>query len=215
MRTADIRNLFAELYIGDDAPTVEILGASFEADEAAIFGTPDEDYIKREYEWYALQSRTVDNFPGGAPTIWRQISGAGGHINSNYGWCIWSGENYYQYNHVLQELKTNPQSRRASMIYTRPTMHRDAFWEGAQDFICTNAVTYYIRNNELHAVVQMRSNDAVYGYKNDRAWQLHVQEQLAADLNIPVGKLFWQVQNLHVYSRHYKLIEEYKECKNL
>lgn len=211
MKTADIRNLFKELYSADHAgPTVEILGASFEADEESIFGTPDPEYIQRELEWYRSQSRNVYDIPGGPPTIWKQIAGAGGQINSNYGWCIDSKENYNQYKHVLQELRTNPTSRRATMIYTRPSMHRDAFWEGMQDFICTNAVSYYIRNNELHTVVQMRSNDAVYGYKNDRAWQLYVQEKLARDLNIGVGKLYWQVQNLHVYERHYKLIEEYQ-----
>jgi thymidylate synthase len=209
MHTADIRNLFKELYsAGEYGTTVEILGASFIADEPAIFGTPDQDYITREIKWYNSQSRSVNDFPGGAPTIWKQISGKGGMINSNYGWCIYSPNNLSQYDKVAQELKTNPTSRRAVMIYTRPTMHRDYSVEGMQDFICTNAVAYYIRDNKLHAVVQMRSNDAVYGYKNDYAWQKHVLQNLALDLDVGVGDMHWQVQNLHVYERHYKLIEE-------
>jgi thymidylate synthase len=210
MRTADIRNLFKEQYsAGESGATVEILGASFIADEPAIFGTPDEGYIKRELQWYDSMSRSVNDFPGGAPTIWKQISGKGGMINSNYGWCIYSPNNLSQYNKVVQELKTNPLSRRAVMIYTRPTMHRDYNAEGMADFICTNAVSYYIRDNMLHTVVQMRSNDAVYGYKNDWAWQRHVQLKLAAELEVEPGNLHWQVQNLHVYERHYQLIENY------
>jgi thymidylate synthase len=209
MRTADIRNLFKELYAaGDYGTTVEILGASFLADEPAIFGTPDENYITREIKWYNSMSRSVNDFPGDAPTIWKQISGKDGMINSNYGWCIYSPNNGSQYNKVLQELKTNPESRRATMIYTRPTMHRDYNVGGMSDFICTNAVCYYIRNNQLHSVVQMRSNDAVYGYKNDYAWQKHVLKNLSLDLEVQAGNLYWQVQNLHVYERHYKLIEE-------
>ena len=212
MKTADIRNLFKELYSADHSgATVEILGASFEADEITIFGTPDQDYIQREVAWYYSQSLNVHDIPGVTPTIWLQVANDKGFINSNYGWCIWSKENGYQYNNVLAELQRNPYSRRATMIYNRPTMHIDCVANGMNDFICTNAVSYYIRNGALDAVVQMRSNDAVYGYKNDRAWQLEVQRLLSKDLNIPVGKLYWQVQNLHVYSRHYKLIEQYSK----
>jgi len=209
MKTADIRNLFKQLYsAGEYGTTVEILGASFIADEPSIFGKPDQDYISREIRWYNSMSRSVHDFPGDAPTIWKQISGKDGMINSNYGWCIYSPNNGSQYSKVLQELKTTPTSRRATMIYTRPTMHRDYNVEGMSDFICTNAVSYYIRNNKLHSVVQMRSNDAVYGYKNDYAWQKHVLSNLALDLDVEVGTIYWQVQNLHVYERHYKLIEE-------
>jgi thymidylate synthase len=209
MKTADIRNLFKELYsAGEYSTTVEILGASFIADEPSIFGNPDQDYITRELKWYNSMSRSVNDFPGGAPTIWKQIAGKNGMINSNYGWCIYSPNNGSQYSKVVQELKTTPTSRRAIMIYTRPTMHRDYNVEGMSDFICTNAVSYYIRKNKLHCVVQMRSNDAVYGYKNDYAWQKYVLTNLALDLDVEVGTIHWQVQNLHVYERHYKLIEE-------
>ena len=81
------------------------------------------------------------------------------------------------------------------------------FENGKNDFICTNAVTYYIRNDELQSVVQMRSNDVVFGYKNDYAWQQYVLKQLANDLNIEPGYITWQVQNLHVYERHFHLVK--------
>ena len=84
----------------------------------------------------------------------------------------------------------------------------DAFSSaGKNDFICTNAVTYYIRNDELQAVVQMRSNDVVFGYKNDYAWQQTVLENMANDLGIDPGFITWQVQNLHVYERHFHLVK--------
>jgi thymidylate synthase len=112
-----------------------------------------------------------------------------------------------QYEQALQELKKNPESRRAIMIYTRPSMWLDYNKNGRSDFMCTNAVQYLLRNGKLHAVVQMRSNDAVFGYKNDRAWQQHVLEKLAGDLGVPVGDLYWNVGSLHVYARHYHLVD--------
>ena len=117
---------------------------------------------------------------------------------------------------MLDELLTNPDGRRASMIYTRPSIWMEYNEDGKNDFICTNAVTYYIRDNCLQCVVQMRSNDVVFGYKNDYAWQLYVLEQLVKDYNdckqngvpeLKVGDIIWQVQNLHVYERHFHLVK--------
>ena len=108
------------------------------------------------------------------------------------------------------------------MINTRPSIWVEAFEHDKNDFICTNAVTYYIRNGSIHAVVQMRSNDVVYGYKNDYAWQLHVLKELTEEYNtcylsnaadadyrreMEVGDIIWQVQNLHVYERHFHLVK--------
>jgi len=108
---------------------------------------------------------------------------------------------------VVAELQHNPDSRRASMIYTRPSIWTEFNENGKNDFICTNAVTYYIRNDELHCVVQMRSNDVVFGYKNDYAWQSYVLGQVANSLEIGAGYIHWQVQNLHVYERHFHLVK--------
>ena len=107
---------------------------------------------------------------------------------------------------------SNANSRRASVIYNRPSIWLDYDADGKNDFICTNTVTYYIRNNFLETVVQMRSNDVVFGYKNDYAWQCIVAQRLIANLNnhlqskIKQGNIIWQVQNLHVYERHFNLI---------
>jgi thymidylate synthase len=185
---------------------LEITPAWFLADQPAIFGTVNEDYVRRELAWYDSQSLNVKDIPGGAPEIWRQVADDMGRINSNYGWCIYSQENWRQYYSVLKELRTQPTSRRAVMIYTRPSMWHDYNKLGRSDFMCTNAVQYTIRNNLLHAHIQMRSNDAVFGYKNDYAWQAEVLRRLAADLEIETGNIYWCASSLHIYERHWNLI---------
>ena len=195
--------------------TIEIVNASFIADEAAIFGTPNQDYIERELKWYRSMSRNVNDIPGGTPEIWKMVADKNGMINSNYGWCIYSEENGYQFAKVVDELIKSPLSRRATMIYTRPSMHEDYNKNGMSDFMCTNTVQYFIRKGKLHASVYMRSNDAVFGYKNDYAWQKFVQNQVVESYNLltananPIshGNIIWQVGSLHVYSRHFNLIK--------
>ena len=241
LRTADVREEFKRLLTDKKftsvnreasmqalagSTTIEIIGASFIADEDSIFGEVNWDYVRREEEWYNSMSLNVNDIPGGTPAIWKAVADkTTGEINSNYGWAIYSPQNIgaprvtsedgymSQYKFALQELQANPESRRAMMIYTRPSMWLDYNKGGRSDFMCTNAVQYVIRDGALHAIVQMRSNDAVFGYKNDRAWQQHVLEKLTSELNedrinpLAVGNLYWNVGSLHVYSRHYHLVD--------
>jgi thymidylate synthase len=185
---------------------LEIRSASFIADEPSIFGTPNQDYIDRELAWYESQSLNVNDIPGGPPTIWKQVADKHGYINSNYGWCIFSKRNGSQYDNVVRELIAHPYSRRAVMIYTRPKMWEDYNLDGMSDFMCTNAVQYMIRYGRLNAVVQMRSNDVVFGYRNDYAWQKHVLQKLAKDLGVVEGDIYWNAGSLHVYERHFNMV---------
>ena len=222
MTVADIRQEFAEALIRKEfvidktgSKTIEIVGASFLADEQLIFGAVNDEYVARELEWYKSQSLFVADIPGETPAIWKAVSSKNGEINSNYGWAIWSVQNYYQFANCALELINNPDSRRGIMIYTRPQMQYDFERDGMSDFMCTNTVQYLIRDNRVHAVVNMRSNDVVFGYRNDFAWQLYVLKQLtktisaATGKNYSVGDIVWNVGSLHVYSRHFYLVDNY------
>ncbi len=220
----DIRNEFANLFAGGHftsinreasmtsivgSRTIEVIGASFIADNDVIFGEVNHDYVKREEKWYESMSLSVNDFPGGAPAVWKAISCKDGRVNSNYGWCVNSPDNGSQFEKVVTELKKNPESRRAVIIYTRPSMWSDYNHEGRSDFMCTNTVQYLVREGRCHAVVQMRSNDALIGYKNDRSWQQSVLERVSAEVGYPSGSLLWQVGSLHVYERDFYLVDHY------
>ena len=135
-------------------------------------------------------------------------------INSNYGFLAFGGGNGYQYRNVIEALREKADTRQAVMVYNRPTIHVDAFENGRSDFICTNAVQYMIRDSRLHAIVQMRSNDAWAGYRNDFAWQKHVMMRLMEDLTdtypmLLPGNITWQVGSLHIYERQFYLVENF------
>lgn len=194
----------------DPPDMIELLGTSFLADEDTILpNRPRNDaYIERELEWYLSQSRRVEDMPGEVPEIWHKVASRLGEVNSNYGYLVFNHGNGDQYGHVRDELRRNRDSRRGTMVYTRPSIQWEYMTGGMSDFICTNAVNYFIRDDRLHAVVQMRSNDAVFGYPNDLAWQRYVLERLAGDVDAEVGPITWQAASLHVYPRHFYLLEE-------
>lgn len=212
IRTYFIQELKNENFTIDKtgAKTIELIGASFYADEGAIFGKPNYEYIDRELDWYESQSTNINDIYGSdrePPEAWQYSANDHGEINSNYGLLVFGEKYYEQFEHVVQELKTNPDSRRASMIYNRPSIWKEYNENGKNDFICTNAVTYYIRDNKLHATVQMRSNDVIFGYRNDWAWQRFMMEEVMHELELDeLGDMIWQVQNLHVYERHFHLV---------
>lgn len=217
-----IRDIFIGIYEREDEfildksgrRVIELVGAQFIADELTIFGELNEDYAFREIRWYNCMSLNVHSMEGGVPTQWLKSADTQGFINSNYGWVIFHPDNGNQYKNVIQELTSNPYSRRAVMIYNRPQMWVDYKKDGRNDFMCTSDVQYIIRDNEVHCIVNMRSNDAIWGYKNDRFWQNYVHDLVIEDLRdagMPVekGQLIWNAGSLHIYDRHFNLIDDF------
>lgn len=216
----EIRQLFVYEYLDENfvidktgVKCLEVLGTSFIANEKTIFGKVNKEYIEKELMWYMSQSLNVYDMID-PPAIWKQVADVDGLINSNYGWCIFSENNNSQYKHARIALLSNKDTRRATMIYTRPSIQRDYNKCGMSDFICTNAVNYFIRDNKLNCVVQMRSNDIFAGYRNDYAWQDFVLEFLLDDLKakypkLEKGNIIWNAASLHMYEKQFGLIKKY------
>ena len=218
MNVLDIRNTLQTMYDKEQfitdktgCKTIQILGASFIADEPTIFGKVNQEYIDAEINWYKLGSTNIHDIDyDPTPAAWEYTADNNGEINSNYGRLINSPLYFNQYNNAKEELQHNSNSRRATMVYTRPSIWEEYQDNGKNDFICTNAVSFYINSlsSQVDCVVQMRSNDAVYGYKNDYAWHKHILNKLSNDLGYDSGLIYWQVQNLHIYERHFKYLEK-------
>jgi thymidylate synthase len=224
----DIRQFFID-ELNDEAftidktgqKTIEMIGASFLATEPSIFGKPSQEYIDAEINWYESQSTNIYDIHGTdqePPAAWKYSADKHGNINSNYGHLVFSEKYHSQFQNAFDELFRNPDSRRAQMIYNRPSIWVEFDEGGKSDFICTNAQTFYIRDGVLQMVSQMRSNDVVYGYKNDYAWAQYLMDKFVSQWNqlaevygdhdpIEKGLMMWQVMNLHVYERHFHLVK--------
>lgn len=224
--TEDILKLFKNKYKNDEfrGNTVELQNIHFICDKDYIVREPNYDYAKREIEWYESQSLNVNDIPGGAPTIWKQVATSLGYINSNYGWCIFGEDNGKQYEHCLKSLLKDHMTRQAVMIYTRPQMQTDWNKNEMHDFMCTHYVHCFLNevqhpeNNvevyELKYIVYQRSCDAVFGFNNDFQWHKYVYDKLYNDLieaGIPMSEnkpfIEYNCGSLHVYDRHFKHLE--------
>jgi thymidylate synthase len=226
-KVLDIRQQFIDLYTSgkgivpdkNGTQVIEIINTSFIADEPTIFGTANDEWHNRELAWYLSESLNVNDIPPPIPKIWQQIADEDGFINSNYGNLIFSDNNGNQYQHVLNKLKSDQASRQAIMIYNRPSMHVEWNLIGRSDFICCQNTQHFIRDNGLISIANFRSSDAIFGYKGDKFWIDFVHSKLYNDLldtypNLKLGTVIWNAMSLHVYSRHFHLIEKVaKETK--
>ena len=105
--------------------TIEMIGASFVADQPAIFGEPNKEYIEKEIAWYESQSTNINDIYGeerDAPAAWKYAADKHGNINSNYGKLVFSEEYFQQFQSAVFELDRNKDTRRATMVYTRPSV---------------------------------------------------------------------------------------------
>lgn len=206
----------------DSLGNISILSASFVVTTNDMLKEPNEEYIQRELEWYLSESLNVNDIPGKTPKIWEQVSDKDGFINSNYGWTTFSKENYSQFDKVLEELsKNNKYSRQGVIIFIRPTMHEDSKRNGMHDFICTYCYNFKIEKDidgidKLYMMVNMRSNDCVFGYLNDKGFADYVFNRMLNELQktypeLQKGVMFWKADNFHVYPRHFKYLEETSE----
>ncbi|MDC6389212.1 thymidylate synthase [Maribacter sp. PR1] len=123
--------------------------------------------------------------------------------NSCYGYQIFSNNNKV-WNGLITELLNYPNSRRAviSLLDSKKTLGKNV-----RDVACTSTIQFLIRNNKLDCIVNMRSNDIVWGLPNDIFFTTILQEWLAIILNVELGVYYHNVGSLHVYERHFELLE--------
>lgn len=172
------------------------------------------EYHKRELDWYLSLDRSIKGWMDGV-TIWENVASKDDRreINSNYGWCVFSMQNGDQYKHTLEALEKDPNTRQAQMIYTRPTMHEDWCEGGRHDFICTNTVQCFIRDNKLFYKIDQRSLDTTTGLRADWYWHIHVYDRLFHDLRktypyLEKGKILWNVGSCHIYERSFTVLNK-------
>ena len=218
---SDIREEFINLYRREDfvvdksgVPVLEICGEAFLVDEDVIFGKINEDYVRKELDWYLSKSLNIWSIEKPVPKIWQQVCDKDGFINSNYGFLIFDEQNGNQFQECINELVTNKFSRRALLMYNRPSIWKEYNLNGMSDFICTTSVQLLIRDNKLHYIVNQRSCDVIFGFNNDSQWAKYVHRlaynMLKSNYNdLEMGNLVFQVGSLHLYAKHHHYVEKF------
>lgn len=145
-----------------------------------------------------------------------QFSDDGVTINSAYGARILNGGaradvRPSQWALCIEELRRDPDSRRAVMHINQPSDLRKAVGSGSKDVPCTMSIQLFVRNRLLHMHALMRSNDVVWGLPYDVFSFTCLMESFLHQLQaagVPVddlGQYHHSVGSLHLYDTHFEM----------
>lgn len=138
---------------------------------------------------------------------WREFSDDSEKVRGScYGYRIFNsqGRKHSQWERLVKLLKSDLQSRRAILQFSEPELNLSV---ESKDVPCTSTIQFLVRNNKVHAIVYMRSNDAIWGLPYDIFLFTMLQELLACELNLELGEYTHIVGSLHIYERHYRLAQ--------
>lgn len=196
-----------------------IYGAAWIADRDSMIGMRNPDWVRRELEWFMTASNSLSTMEAPVPKAFQQCAGEDNTVNSAYGHILFHkdilGDGTSIYSRAVNALiDEGLETRHSVAVITDRDIHRIATENGKNDFICTNALNLMVdHENNLHIFAQMRSMDAVWGYRADYSmWNLLMSKVVShlesRGITVNKGNIVFQVANLHVYPRHHKLLEQ-------
>lgn len=111
----------------------------------------------------------------------------------------------YQEQFVINELKRNPESRRAVIDIRRLSDMK------SDDPACLQHIQYFIRDNKLHCKVLFRSNDACKATFMNAFALIMLQKRIADELGIEVGTYTHRANSFHCYEKDLPLLKGYMD----
>ena len=191
-----------------DSRAIELLNQSITIDDVCQINiyNPKRKFNVRyallEFMWYLSQDQNVRNI-GKAASTWKDIASVDGLVHSNYGVCLHNG-----WDRVVNELVRFPESRRAVIALNQPDTDY-----GMKDVPCTMFVQFFVRDDKLHLIWNMRSSDFAFGFCNDVAVGMLFLQMMRNELmertDIPwigLGSFTYNATSLHCYEPHWHLL---------
>ena len=177
-------------------------------------------YMIAELLWY-LSGNNSTSWISNYSSFWSKISDDGKTANSAYGARIFKhhhyqgpeDKNWTQWEYIKNELKHDPDSRRAVVHIRMPQDSKHA----NLDVPCTLSLQFFLRNDKIHMVTSMRSSDVILGLTYDIPAFTLFQELLAVQLTkelcrpIGLGTYTHLSASMHVYEKHFKMVEKILE----
>ncbi|AZV43545.1 thymidylate synthase [Peribacillus asahii] len=144
-------------------------------------------------------------------SIWDSWSNENGEIEKAYGFQIAKPTMGFpsQPHYVLNEIKTNPTSRRIQMnmfnAEEQETKAKKSLIE------CAFGTNLSVKNGKLYMTLTQRSGDKLTA-AGAGGWNLvqyaSLMHAIAMECNLEVGVLKHDIQDLHIYNKHIKQVEE-------
>lgn len=140
--------------------------------------------------------------------IWNEWAGEDGDLGPVYGvqWRSWptpSGEHVDQIAQVIDQIRTNPDSRRLIVSAWNVADVPDMALAPCHAFF-----QFYVRDGKLSCQLYQRSADMFLGVPFNIASYALLTHMIAAQTGLEVGDFVWTGGDCHVYDNHVEQVEE-------
>jgi thymidylate synthase len=177
-----------------------------------------ESYLIFELLWYisADLSKSGTDMISTYGKIWDKLRNDDGSVNSNYGYYFFSRNEKSkesQFDYVVDKLKNDKNTRQA-IVNINNIDHKRI--KNCKDFPCTVSVQYFIRENKLNSIVNMRSTDLILGFCND-IYQFSQLQRLVLEClketyeDLELGSITLFTNSLHLYENNYSILDDFYE----
>lgn len=156
--------------------------------------------VLAELLWFVSGSTNNNDLLKNGCTIWNEWADDNGELGEIYGYQWRDFSNYEPFDQLqwlIDEIKTNPNSRRLYVTSANP-LSRD---NQALD-CCHNYFQVQILNGKLNLYFQMRSTDVFLGLPFNIASYALLANLLAIECGYEVGELVYSGVDVHLYENH-------------
>ena len=164
--------------------------------------------IFTELLWFLRGDSNVKWLQDRGVSIWNEWADANGDLGPVYGvqWRSWpqpDGGHIDQITQVVEQIKTNPDSRRlivsAWNVSDIPNMALPP---------CHAFFQFYVANGKLSCQLYQRSADIFLGVPFNIASYALLTHMVAQQCDLDVGDFIWTGGDCHLYSNHFTQVEE-------
>lgn len=158
--------------------------------------------VIHELLWFLRGDTNIHYLHEHGVTIWDEWADAKGDLGPIYGkqWRSWEttdGRTIDQLSQLIQQIKTNPDSRRLIV---------SAWNVGALDQMalppCHLLFQFYVGDGKLSCQLYQRSADAFLGVPFNIASYALLTSMIAQQCNLKVGEFIWTGGDCHIYLNH-------------
>jgi thymidylate synthase len=163
--------------------------------------------IIHELLWFLRGDTNVKYLNENGVTIWDEWADAQGNLGPVYGkqWRAWQtarGETVDQISELIQQIKTNPDSRRLIInAWNVGELPKMALMP------CHVLFQFYVAQGKLSCQLYQRSADSFLGVPFNIASYALLTHMIAQQCDLDVGEFVWVGGDCHIYTNHLEQVK--------
>jgi thymidylate synthase len=173
--------------------------------------------IIHELLWFLKGDTNIKYLQENGVKIWDAWADENGNLGPVYGhqWRNWNSEEIDQIADLIQELKTNPNSRRMLVSAWNPSVLPDTSKSFAENVAnnkaalppCHAFFQFYVSDGKLSCQLYQRSADIFLGVPFNIASYALFTMMIAQVCDLEVGEFIHTFGDAHIYNNHFEQLE--------